>query len=180
MNLPSNTCRGKLDLCPWVWQKKEWNFSSDFEKKMVSTYSFSLQSTLSYHGPRSGKARPRRRSSCTQSVRSRIGNGSILALATTLTKYSTKCALLCVNNVMILGSGKRFMFRSILDQKNETHHGKREKENKDSISWIYLKQFVVVNRIANFRILTENVWSRWKTPISTSYKRFQIISRHNW
>lgn len=45
------------------------------------------------HGPRSGNGIPLRRNSCTQSVRSRMGNGSILALATVPTKYSTKCVL---------------------------------------------------------------------------------------
>lgn len=86
--LPLNTYHGIFHLCPCIDEKSM--YLKSFQNNLLTEH---LLCKIPYHGPRSGNAIPLRRNSCTQSVRSSIGKGSILALATTLTKYSTKCPL---------------------------------------------------------------------------------------
>lgn len=83
--IPLNTYHDKLDLYPCN-EIIDWNSNLFF-------LNCATGGANAYQGPRSGKAIPLRRNSWTQSVRSSIGNGSILAFATIPTKYSTKCVL---------------------------------------------------------------------------------------
>lgn len=108
---------------------------------------FKNKQNLPYHGPRSGRAMPRRRNSCMQSVRSSIGNGSILALATTLTKYSTKCVLLrdSMGNWFVGRWGERIILKSRLGEVNSRKE-KKKRERKENKQLVQFCDTLIISR----------------------------------